>query len=395
MLYFNSIKELINTLADTKKLLSEMFAKRKSFDYKYEYAVKVLNEDKIQKLIDYGILLKNDSYLEIDEKYLDFFEKILEVNENINAAYIDEQIQTLKDNINYYLQEENEYRKQQFLRKVKSALRTTGRVIIRNIISLNRNINNTFKTEPNYKIKKIKLEKFDEKRERIMQLIQQTEKLLSQDELTFFKTASDDELNEISNNLQLDLNEARHNLIETQKQIIDYINQIEHQGRVIEQIRHVKYLKDQFELKTKTNVNQFLGHNKDIFFETRTTFPVNPALDALQEDQIYEMILQMNRSKNIAVKPEIEEAGAISEDYLQSHDSEQFFIDHETVKNQFVATRNNLFDFIVKYEFSKQIEFPERVGLFCQILSQYEDELKITNQYKNYKGVEYAIVLPK
>jgi hypothetical protein len=206
---------------------------------------------------------------------------------------------------------------------------------------------------------------------------------------------NDDELNEISNNLQLDLNEARHNLIETQKQIIDYINQIEHQGRVIEQIRHVKYLKDQFELKTKTNVNQFLGHNKDIFFETRTTFPVNPALDALQEDQIYEMILQMNRSKNIAVKPEIEEAGAISEDYLQSHDSEQFFIDHETVKNQFVATRNNLFDFIVKYEFSKQIEFPERVGLFCQILSQYEDELKITNQYKNYKGVEYAIVLPK
>lgn len=228
-----------------------------------------------------------------------------------------------------------------------------------------------------------------------MQLIQQTEKLLSEDELTFFKTASDDELNEISNNLQLDLNEARHNLIETQKQIIDYINQIEHQGRVIEQIRHVKYLKDQFELKTKTNVNQVLGHNKDIFFETRTTFPVNPALDALQKDQIYEMILQMNRSKNITVKPEIEEAGAISTDYLKSHDSEQFFIDHETIKNQFVATRNNLFDFILKYEFSKTIEFPERVGLFCQILSQYEDELKLTNQYKNYKGVEYVIVLPK
>ena len=219
MLYFNSIKNLINTLADTKSLLTEVFEKRKTFDYKYDYAVKILNEDKIQKLIDYGILLKTDGYLELDEKYLDFFEKILEVNENINAAYIDEQIQTLKDNINYYLQEENEYRKQQFLRKVKSALRTTGRVIIRNIISLNRNVNNTFKTEPNYKIKKIKLENFDEKREKIMQLIQQTEKLLSEDELTFFNTASDDELNDISNNLQLDLNEARHNLIETQKQI--------------------------------------------------------------------------------------------------------------------------------------------------------------------------------
>ena len=394
MLYFNSIKDLINTLADTKELLSEMFEKRKSFDYKYEYAIQVLNKDKVQKLIDYGILIRHEDQLEMDEKYLDFFEKIMEVNENINAAYIDEQIQNLKDNINFYLKEDNDYRKQKFLREIKSDLRTTGRVIIRNIISLNRNITNTFKTEPNYKIKKLKLEKFDQKREKIMQLIQQTENLISEDELTFFKSVSDDELKEISNKLQLKLNEARHNLIESQKQIIDYINQIEHQGQVLEQIRQVKYLKDQFELKSKTNVGQVLGQNKDIFFETRTTYPVPVSLDALQTDEAYNIIVQINRSKNVDVKPEREEAEPIDQDYLTSQDSKKFFINHETVKNQFMATGDNLFDFIMKYDFSEEVNFYERVTLYCQILSEYEKELKVTDNYQQYKGVEYAVVLP-
>jgi len=394
MLYFNSIKDLINTLADTKELLSEMFEKRKSFDYKYEYAIQVLNKDKVQKLIDYGILIRHEDQLEMDEKYLDFFEKIMEVNENINAAYIDEQIQNLKDNINFYLKEDNDYRKQKFLREIKSDLRTTGRVIIRNIISLNRNITNTFKTEPNYKIKKLKLEKFDQKREKIMQLIQHTENLISEDELTFFKSVSDDELKEISNKLQLKLNEARHNLIESQKQIIEYINQIEHQGQVLEQIRQVKYLKDQFELKSKTNVGQVLGQNKDIFFETRTTYPVPVSLDALQTDEAYNIIVQLNRSKNVDVKPEREEAEPIDQDYLTSQDSKKFFINHETVKNQFMATGDNLFDFIMKYDFSEEVNFYERVTLYCQILSEYEKELKVTDNYQQYKGVEYAVVLP-
>ena len=53
MNHFNSIRELLNTLSRGHKLLAEMFEKRKSLSYKYEYALAILdnNEDVIQLLL--------------------------------------------------------------------------------------------------------------------------------------------------------------------------------------------------------------------------------------------------------------------------------------------------------------------------------------------------------
>ena len=50
MNHFQSIKELVNTLVWSKDLLVEMFEKRKSFSYKYDYALELLEEDRIETL---------------------------------------------------------------------------------------------------------------------------------------------------------------------------------------------------------------------------------------------------------------------------------------------------------------------------------------------------------
>ena len=42
---FNDIKELFTTLKREEKLISEMFSKRKSIDYKYNDAVEVVDSD--------------------------------------------------------------------------------------------------------------------------------------------------------------------------------------------------------------------------------------------------------------------------------------------------------------------------------------------------------------
>jgi hypothetical protein len=93
---------------------------------------------------------------------------------------------------------------------------------LRNVIDLNRNIENAFKTEPNYAIKIAKLESFDEKRRTVYMLIEQTDKLATEDESTFFTTALDEELKQVVIIVRAQLTESRHNLIETQKQIIEY-----------------------------------------------------------------------------------------------------------------------------------------------------------------------------
>lgn len=230
MSYLLSLKELINTLGWAKELLVEMFEKRKSFMYKYDHAMELLSEDKIEILVSKHILRRNGPYLEIDDQFQQFFEQILEVNEEINTSYINENIQQVKQHINFYLQENNEHRRYTYLKQVKAALRKIGRITLRNVIDLNRNIENVFKTEPNYAIKIAKLENFDEKRRAIYSLIEQTDHLASEEEITFFTTALDDELKQVVTQLRAQLTESRHNLIETQKQIIEYLNQVKHQS---------------------------------------------------------------------------------------------------------------------------------------------------------------------
>lgn len=254
---FSSIRELLLVLSREQKLITEIFEKRKVLSYKYDDALEVLdyNEDKLRLLLEFAVLRENGAYLELDDQFLQFFEQILEVNEEINVSYISENLQTIKQNIIYYLKENSESRKYNYLRQVKSALRKTGIIAIRNVVDLKRNIDNTFKNEPNYKIKKAKLEHLDLKRNDITTLVSLTDNLVAGDEeQTFFKTASDEELQRIINALRGQLNFCRHNLIDIQKQIIEFLNRLKYQSGLLEKIRQLKYLKDQFELKSKTNI---------------------------------------------------------------------------------------------------------------------------------------------
>lgn len=394
MLTFNSIKELIKSLDWSKDLLSEMFEKRNSFSYKYEMALEILEEDRIEKLIEKEVLRRNGAFLEIDEKYLQFFELVLEVNEQVSTAFIHENIQHVKESINYYLKENSSDKQYSYLKMIKSSLQKIGRITHRSIIDLNRNIENTFKTEPTYKVKIAKLENFDIKRKDIEFLIQQTEKLVTEEELTFFKTALDEELKRITNSLRIKLNEGRHNLIETQKQIINYLNQIKHQSEFIEKIRQIKYLRDQFELKSKTNFMEVLSSNNSVIFEPKSSYPLKLSIDYLQTDEAYQSILKISKKftnghKNIVL------AEAIEDSYLVTETEEEIFINLEEVKNGFMASGNNLYDFVQSYRFPKDVSFEERLTFFCQMISQYENEFNIADTYNKKNEIEFVMVYPK
>lgn len=73
-----------------KKLLTDMFNKRKTVLIHYNEAVEMLdgNETCVQYLINHGVIVHNptSSELELDEAYQTFFENTLGTNEEINAA---------------------------------------------------------------------------------------------------------------------------------------------------------------------------------------------------------------------------------------------------------------------------------------------------------------------
>ena len=395
---FRNIKELINTLKREEKLISEMFANRKNFNFKYNFALELVDEDesKIQSLIDYQVIRKNNDFLELDDVYLDFFERILDINEEINIAYINENIKNIKENIQYYFNENNEKRKYSYLKQIKNILRKIGFITLKSVIDLRRNVENTFKNEPNYKNKQLKLENLDKKRNNINNLIEQTHNLIKTDEITFFKIATDEELNTIIIDLKTYLSESSHNLIEIEKQIIDFLNQIKQQEKFIKKLRKLKYLKDQFLIQADTNIKQVLAHKNALIFETRTAEPLKLSVDFLNVDEkAFEIINKVAQKYQNRKQFKTEIAENISDEFLNNTVEEERIINLENLKNMFLATGQNLWEFILNYEFEDNLSFEEKVTIFCQIASQFEDELEVKEDFQQTNNIELATIYPK
>ena len=395
---FTNIKELLSALNREQKLLTEMFKKRKTASYKYEYALELVehNDNRIQYLLDRSVLRQNGNNLEIDDQFLQFFEQVLEVNEEINPSYINENIERVKQNIDYYFSGTSEQRKYDYLRIVKNTLRKLGTITLRNVVDLKRNTETTFKNEPNYKVKKSKLENLDKKRIDISKLIDQTQELITEDEITFFHTATDEELSRIIVQLKIQLGKCTHNLIEIEKQIIDFLNQIKYQGNIIEKLRQIKYLKDQFTLETSTNLKPVLAENNSVIFESKPVYPLKLSIEFLQTDEeAFLSIVKIARRINSGLRFKGPVAEKISGEFLETQTEEEILINLEEVKNSFVASGYHLFDFVMNYNFVKNVSFDERVTIYCQLISQYENVFEITDQFEANEEIEYAMVYPK
>lgn len=395
---FSNIKELFTTLNREAGLLSEMFKKRKSVNYRYEYALDIVenNENRIKYLLDREVIRQNGNNLEIDDLFLQFFEQVLDANEEINVSYINENLEKITQNIQYFLNETNENRKYDYLRKIKTTLRNIGNITLRNVVDLKRNVDNTFKNEPNYKNKKAKLINLDKKRKDIAKLIEQAEKLVSEKEITFFTTATDEELNRIIVQLERQLGKYSHNLIEIERQIIDFLNQIQYQNSVIEKLRKIKYLKDQYILETSTDIKTVLANNNSVIFEPNPQYPLKLSLEFLQSNEdAFASIKKIAKRMRAGIKLQRPVADKISSEYLQTQTEEEIQINLEEVKNGFMASGYALFDFVLNYNFAKEVSFDEKITIYCQLISQYENMFEINDKYQENENVEFAIVYPK
>ena len=172
--HFRTIEELTKTLSREQGLLSEMFEKRKLMKFPLGVALELVggNEMRLRRLIDYGVLVETGNTVEIESDYLNFFEEVLNVNEEISVLSVQECINTLKEYIGYYLQETNINRKAGYQDSVRQLLKKTGFRTLKNVVDLKRNMDNAYKQEPNYVIKKKKLQNMDEKSHSIRAMIQ-------------------------------------------------------------------------------------------------------------------------------------------------------------------------------------------------------------------------------
>ena len=314
---FHSVSELLKRLNTERRLISEMFYNRKKLEFHYDDARGFVESEKnLDLLIQYGVIRLEGDLLELEEVYLRFLEEILQVNEDISNASVEESVSQLRDNIDYYLKEQNNPEGQhRYLRKVKRSLRTIALMAERNVVDLKRNVNDTYKNERNYAIKRTKLEKYLNQIAGISRLVKETENLLDDEHATFSNFAPDEQLVYIIIDVRTQLKAAFHSLIDLEKTIRDYLHQIDAIGKLVKKTRLLKQRKDDLTWESSTNIRNFLSGKDHVWLEPRTNYSIKPSLTWLSntDDGLLALIeaqqqlsrrLRLSREPDPSIKPE-------------------------------------------------------------------------------------------
>lgn len=397
--HFHSLEELIRALDRERKLLYALFQDRKRLSFRYNLAKELATkkDESLEFLRRFGIIHENGDFVELEDVYLKFFEEVLEVNEEINVASVKESIGSLNAAIDYYQSEKNATRKWGYLKDVKRILRNIALTTLRNVIDLKRNIDNTYKNEPTFIVKKKKLVHLDEKRKDIAALINECEKVIDEKQATFFLVAMDVELKDTVTDVKLQLKEVYHNLLELDRQIINYLNLIEYQNRLFEKVQKLKYLRDQMLLETNTDIKAKMDARNPVWMEPRPRYTLKVSLSMLRTTDTGLKILQdvaKGKSNDRLRKGNLAEP--LTKEELTEQQKVLQTVDVREVKTAFMASGDNLFHFVMNYSgYRKQMADEEKLVLFCQIAAQYHDELVIREEYGRHGNIEFPFIYPK
>jgi len=290
------------------------------------------------------------------------------------------------------MNETEQYRKVERVRKVRSSLISITRRSVRNCTILNRKIDYTYTHEPVYANKKNALVTLMEQKNGIEELIRACEKEID-DQEAFFSQASVElrqTLFEVTSQFTLVL----HTLDEAQKKIADYLNQIEYQNQLLKHIRKLNYLMEQGTLEAHTNVKQRLQELNPKCWEPQPrTFPKISLRTLLNSDEMLDVIRRIALNINAPAKKRICESRISKEDINGRHDLVNV-VQPERVFDEFCTTSRDLFDFVLTYDHGFEVEEDERILMFCQLASYHVKELNF-GAIRTHKCYKYPIVTHK
>lgn len=397
MATFRSIKELTRALQQGTKLLSNMFLQRKTVAVKYDDALETLDgdENRLKHLITYGVVVQTGDALELDDAYQRFFEEVLAVNEDINISSVKMYTDKLNLGINSYLAAENNTRREYFLREIRHTFKNIDNATRRNVIDLKRNVDDTYKQEPNFKIKELRLKDFDEKARLIGELIHQTERVIDEQTI-FFSSANDYGLKQTVSEVREGLRESAHGLIAITAQIIDYLHRIEYQSRLVKRVRQLKYLRDQFMIEQTTNIKELMAQTNAVWMERQPKYITRVSLDFLRNEDTALSILDNIRqrlSKKANIKSRLAEK--INVNYLEEQTETTRAFNHQELLNGFLAQSSDLFYYVWNYSFADSLDKELRLVLFLQMASQYPEQMRYTDEIKTIDNIDYPIIYPR
>ncbi|WP_160144000.1 hypothetical protein [Chryseolinea soli] len=395
-----TIRDLVNLLYQSKDVIEMLFGNKDSIHKSEILARDDMSDERLEKLVLYEIIHENNNVIGLDDRIVTFIEEFLEIGE-VTTSFINDNIQALNENLKYYRIDSNP----KFLRNIKRSLKRISSTTSREVMKLHKNIDDTYKNQDNYVIKLQELDKYKSKRDDIINLIRESEQIIS-DAQGFFNTIIDAELNSIVLDLRYILVRNRDYLNEIQSQIIDYINRIQYQAAIYKKIQRLKELKDYEELKYKTDFIDVVTGTKALMFQRRSVLKSRISLDFLYSDRGHEL------SKKIATKLDLlrntsrKPAGRMAEGFDESNLEESTSLNVAGLVEKFMTSDSDLFQFVLTYKFPEKVgelSLEKRISLYVGISIDYDSKLSISgklgkmdyvNDKKQKLKLGYAIIKP-
>lgn len=397
-----NVKELLTQLYYNRNVIEFLFGNRDGITVTELMNREDITTEQYQRLIDYEILYEYQSIVSVNDAVIAMFEDFMEIGE-VTPSFINDYINELKRYIKYF----SEGRENRFLRSIKKYLKRINTAITREIIKLQKNVDDTYKNESNFRIKLQKLEDYRSKRDTIIDFIKKTEEIIEETR-ALFNLTNDLELFSIVTSLKTGLIENLDFLIEIQTDITDYINKIQFQLDVYKKAQQIKEIKDRGELHYKTNFREIVKSINPIGFNNikapRTKIPI----EFLYTDDGYMLCARVAEKYKITRLMSRRLAEKMTGNFKDVTIENTLKLDTTTLVDKFLSQNKlNLFEFLVSYKFPKavgNVSFEERITLFVEIVLEYDKSLdfKYRLNYFEYEDNEqkkkrlgYTVIFPK
>lgn len=388
------LDDLLLILGSEHKVLNDMFQYRSMIDYSYDLALEKTTQRGIEKLLNFGVILQNDNSLQIESDYLTFFEEILNINEEISASNVQDCVDSLKENVKYYFNETNPNKKAAYKDKIRQILKKTAIRAGKNVMALKHNVDDTYKQEPCYANKIEKLKNLDSKANNILGAIKACNDFINNND-TFFSLADDPKLKATCIESRKYLIQADLSLCGIQKQIILFLNKYERQNKMSKKIQTLNYLIDNEKLKSDTSILSILATVNHLFFEPRQYRKTHLSLNVTNDEpDAYAVRLKVaedakNYKRSLTIAP------PLSPTDIEERIAEMTNANLEKMWKTFAASKHDLFQFVLNYDFGKEMTTEQRANIFCKLANINLKKCEITNSFGIYQNIKYHIIYAK
>ena len=388
-----TLKHLFKMLSSDNDLLNMLFTKRDSV-VNYYQAKEFTKDGNIEILAENGLLINEESTVELDERLLTFLESVLGASDEIEIGNLSELLSEISSKIELYNISTSYEQRQKYIKRIDRILKKIPVMISKSLIKLHQHIHLTYKSADNYELKLVELKYYKNKLELLKSIDSNIESTLK-NESNFFKNQSPPLTSSLYFSLKAYLTQMRISLVDLQRQVVDYINRVSPDVSFFKHMTRLKELKNSYEIREYTNIEERVK-SSDTPLSLLPRFMVTTQLE---KEYVYSVdfseYVDRYFSKNNEKYRRRGRAAEIDEAYLDRKNQEEYYINTEDLHLEFQGVDSDLFSYVMDKDFGFEQSFQERLAIYCDMAGLYARDYFLSDEKKTYDDYEYLVIYPK